>query len=277
MLRFCSFSSGSSGNCSLVKTETTALLVDAGIPLKRIREGLERTATPEETVAAVLITHEHSDHIHSLAALTGPRGLLRSPEEGAPLAYYATRETWEAIESLPPLAGRTLPEKRFCRFGEPFRIGDITVSPFRLSHDAAAATGYSFLADGRKLTIITDTGVITDEIRDYARNSDLLVLEANHDVGMLRIGPYPWFLKQRILGDRGHLSNDTAAALVCDLLNEGTAPSVVALAHLSCRNNFPEMAWQTLANAVEEAGYRLGRDIEAKVLVRDTISELFTV
>jgi len=286
MLKFCSFSSGSSGNCYLVKTEQTALLVDAGIPLKRIREGLLRTATPEESVAAVLITHEHSDHIRAVSALAGPRGLRRGavPAEpvetgGAgpaePLPIYANRETWEAIERMPLFAGSPVPGKRVCRFGEPFRIGDITAEPFHLSHDAAAAMGYSFAAGKSRVTIITDTGVVTDEIRDHARSSDLLVLEANHDVDMLRIGRYPWFLKQRILGAYGHLSNDTAAELVCELLREGTAPKTVALAHLSKENNFPEMAWQTLANAVEEAGFTVGRDIEVRILVRDTISEIF--
>ncbi len=277
MLRFCSFSSGSSGNCYLVRTDRTAVLVDAGIPLKRIREGLTLTETPEEAVAAVLITHEHTDHIHSIGALAGPRGLKRPAEGGEPLAFYANCETWNAIDELALLCGREMPGRRVCCFREPFRIGDITVDPFHLSHDAVAAMGYSFEADGRKLTIITDTGVITDEIRDHARGSDLLVLEANHDVGMLKIGGYPWFLKQRILGSYGHLSNDTAAELVCELLREGTAPKTVALAHLSRQNNFPEMAWQTLANAVEEAGFLLGRDLEAKVLVRDTVSEIFTV
>ena len=300
MLRFCSFSSGSSGNCYLVRTDRTALLVDAGIPLKRIREGLEMTATPEETVAAVLITHEHSDHIRSIGALTGSRGLKRPAAttdaecevgcpaepnaEGAttggaaePLPVYANRETWDAIAELPFFAECPIPGKRICDFAEPFVIGDITVEPFHLSHDAAAAMGYSFVADGRRITVVTDTGVITDEIREKARNADLLVLEANHDVDMLRIGGYPWFLKQRILGCYGHLSNDTAAELVCDLLREGTAPKTVALAHLSKQNNFPEMAWQTLANAVEEAGFVIGRDLEVRILVRDTISEVFTV
>ncbi|MBR5742097.1 MAG: MBL fold metallo-hydrolase, partial [Firmicutes bacterium] len=196
---------------------------------------------------------------------------------GEPLLFYATRETWEALEDQPALMGCRFEGKRECCFCEPFRVGDIVVEPFHLSHDAAAATGYSFTADGRKLTIITDTGVITDEIRDHARGSDLLVLEANHDVEMLRIGGYPWFLKQRILGPYGHLSNDTAAELVCDLLREGMAPGTVALAHLSQQNNFPEMAWQTLANALEEQGFVLGRDIAVKILVRDTISEVFTV
>ncbi len=281
MLRFCSFSSGSSGNCYLIRTDRTALLVDAGIPLKRIREGLAATGTAEESVAAVLITHEHSDHIRSVGALAGPRGLKR-PDAGEggepePLPVYANEETWEAIEHLPPFAGSRIPGRRTCRFSEPFAVGDITVEPFHLSHDAVAAMGYSFVSDGSRVTVVTDTGVITDEIREKARQADLLVLEANHDVGMLRIGSYPWFLKQRILGCYGHLSNDTAAELVCELLREGTAPKTVALAHLSKQNNFPEMAWQTLANAVEEAGFRIGRDLEVKILVRDTISEVFCV
>lgn len=285
MLQFCSFSSGSSGNCYLVKSEKTALLVDAGIPLKRIREGLALTATPEESVEAVLITHEHSDHIRSIGAICGSRGLKhfvfqneeRTEWTVEPPRIYANAETWNEMDRIAPDAYYGIPERECCAFREPFDIGDITVRPFHLSHDAAAAMGYSFTAGGSKITIVTDTGIVTDEIREETRNADLLVLEANHDVEMLRIGRYPWFLKQRILGAYGHLSNDTAAELVCDLLREGTAPKTVALAHLSKENNFPEMAYQTLKNAVEEAGYTLGKDIEARTLVRDTVSELFTV
>ena len=275
-LSFCSFSSGSSGNCYLIKSETTALLVDAGISLKRIREGLSMTETNEEQVQAVLITHEHADHIKSLGALCGSRGLARS---GEPLAMYATYGTWAAMEQQPVSAAFQLSDKRIVRRGETFFVGDIQVRSFSLSHDAAEAVGYAFVQRGHgeqnQLAIVTDTGIVTTEILEQIRNVQMLVLEANHDVNMLKIGRYPWFLKQRILSDVGHLSNDAAADVAVQLLSEGTAPRQIALAHLSAENNFPEMAWQTMKNALEEADYVFGKDLNVCTLIRDTISQIF--
>lgn len=294
-LTFCSFSSGSSGNCYLVKSETTALLVDAGISLKRIREGLAASGTPEEAVEAVLVTHEHSDHIRSIAAVGGKRGLgaaqksaakqekggaegaATSPEGGARPLVYANAGTWDAISKLPAYLDLEIPGKTVFTTGEDFTIGDITVHSFPVSHDAEEPVGYSFRCGESCVAIITDTGIVTPEIYSEACKANLLVLESNHDVEMLKFCRYPWFLKQRILGESGHLSNDLAAQTVLQMLQEGKAPARIALAHLSRENNFPEMAWQTMKNVLEEEDYTIGSDIAICTLVRDQISEIMIV
>ncbi|MBQ3107138.1 MAG: MBL fold metallo-hydrolase [Firmicutes bacterium] len=269
-LTFCSFSSGSSGNCYLIKSEETALLVDAGISLKRIREGLAASGTPEEAVSAVLVTHEHSDHIRSIGAVGGKRGL------GTP-RIYANAGTWNAISKLPAYLGMEIPGQTTYVTGEDFTIGDITVHSFPVSHDAAEPVGYSFRCGESCVAIITDTGVVTPEIYEEACRANLLVLESNHDVEMLKFCRYPWFLKQRILGESGHLSNELAAQTVLRMLQEGKAPARIALAHLSRENNFPEMAWQTMKNVLEEEDYTVGRDVAICTLVRDEISEVMFV
>jgi phosphoribosyl 1,2-cyclic phosphodiesterase len=163
---------------------------------------------------------------------------------------------------------------------EDFYIGDILVIPFDLSHDATEPMGYSLLAGGQQVTIVTDTGCLTDEIMHHIRTSDLLVLEANHEVNILRMGPYPWPLKQRILGDEGHLSNETAAKAVCEMLahrREGRQVPKILLAHLSKENNTPQQAYITVQNILFEEGYYVNRDLELSVLPRDDVSPLIEV
>ncbi len=262
-LNFCSFSSGSSGNCYLVKSGTTAILVDAGISARKIINGLSETDTGDEQLAALLLTHEHSDHIRSLPALMKKKnGLLA----------YANEKTWGAID-------KGLDPARMKSFvpGEPFQIGDIRVNAFRVCHDAVDPVGYSFYEGGRQISIVTDTGCIMEEMMDEIREADLLVLEANHDVDMLKIGRYPWFLKQRILGDYGHLSNETAARMLVRLLSEREKQRRILLAHLSKENNFPEMAYQTVKNILEEENYYIGKHVELSTIVRDEVSILYQV
>lgn len=262
-LRFCSFASGSSGNCYLVKTDNTALLVDAGISARRINAGLKQSDTSEEQLAAILITHEHSDHVRSLPTLM---------HQKRNLVAYANENTWQAL-------GLSVESQRKGIFltDEPFQIGDITVKAFPVSHDAADPVGYSFYWQGKQISIITDTGCVGDELVKEAMEADLLVLEANHDVDMLRIGRYPWFLKQRILGDRGHLSNETAAKLLVRLLTERKKDRRILLGHLSRENNFPEMAYQTVKNILEEERYYIGRHVELETIRRDEVSQVFQV
>ncbi len=262
-LNFCSFSSGSSGNCYLVKTETTAILVDAGISAKKILNGLCETNTSREELAALLLTHEHSDHIKSLPA-------LMKKLEG--LTAYANEKTLEAIgQKIDPARGKTFV------VGEPFEIGDIRVNAFRVCHDAVDPVGYSFYNGGRQISIVTDTGCILEGMMDEIREADLLVLEANHDTDMLKIGRYPWFLKQRILGDHGHLSNESAARMLVRLLSEREKKRRILLAHLSRENNFPEMAYQTVKNILEEENYFIGKHVELNTIIRDEVSVIYQV
>ena len=262
-LGFCSFSSGSSGNCYMVKSNTTALLVDAGISGKKIWEGLDRTQTPREMVTALLITHEHSDHTKSVATVA---------KKQKDLCVYASEGTWDKISA--PVD----PQRRRCfQAGDVFEIGDIQVKTFRVSHDAADPVGYSFYAGDRQISIVTDTGYVREETMEEMTGADILVLEANHDVDMLRIGKYPWFLKQRVLSDEGHLSNEAAGNALVDLISRREKERCVLLAHLSRENNFPEMAYQTVKNILEEANYYIGKHVFLDTLLRDTVSSLYEI
>ena len=256
-LRFCSLASGSSGNCYLVQTETTAVVVDAGISGKKVREGLEATGT-DTLVSGLLITHEHVDHVKSVSTLA-----KRIPQ----LQVYATQGTWDNMEHTV-----SKDQQKILSEGECFTIGDLEVQAFSLSHDAAQPVGYTFRNGGKQITIVTDTGCYTQEILAQAEDADVLVLEANHDVDMLRIGRYPWFLKQRVLGDEGHLSNETAGKILVELLHRKEKQRRVCLAHLSKENNFPEMAYQTVKNILEDADYYIGDQVQLITLDRDGLS-----
>ena len=262
-LSFCSFSSGSSGNCYLIKSENTAVLVDAGISGKKIFEGLAATETSREKLAALLITHEHSDHTKSIKTLLKKEKSLKA---------YANAMTWGQIDCQ-----ISDEQKKIFETGESFLIGDIQVRTFRVSHDAADPVGYTFFSGGKQISIVTDTGCMSEDIILEIKEADLLILEANHDVDMLKIGRYPWFLKQRVLGEEGHLSNTAAGETILRLLSENNKERQVLLAHLSKENNFPEMAYQTVKNILEEADYYIGKHILLTTIIRDEVSLVYEI
>ncbi|MDD3168138.1 MAG: MBL fold metallo-hydrolase [Eubacteriales bacterium] len=262
-LSFCSFSSGSSGNCYLIKSNHTAVLVDAGISRKKIYEGLAYTATPIEQLAALLITHEHSDHTKSIRTLMKKEKLLKA---------YANALTWSQIGSEV-----CEEQKQTFETGDTFLIRDIAVKTFRVSHDAADPVGYTFSSGGKQISIVTDTGCMSEEIISEIREADILILEANHDVDMLRVGRYPWFLKQRVLGEEGHLSNAAAGETILRLLSENSKERRVLLAHLSKENNFPEMAYQTVKNILEEADFYIGKHVSLNTITRDEVSLIYEI
>jgi phosphoribosyl 1,2-cyclic phosphodiesterase len=257
---FCSFASGSSGNCYLVESDNTRLLIDVGITGKRILAGLEEKGVDIEDIDGILLTHEHIDHVRSIRMI----GKKASRAE-----IFGSGGTFSCIEDkLPPNRAHTLE-------GEvPFDIGDIRVVPFDLSHDAIEPMGYSFEHDGRRLTIVTDTGYVTDDIFEQIKIADTLVLEANHEVNILRMGSYPYPLQQRILGDEGHLSNETAGHTICHMLDEldGEKTPKVVLAHLSNENNTPQQAFLTVRNILFEDDYYVDKDLKLSVVGRDSVS-----
>ncbi|MDR1247249.1 MAG: MBL fold metallo-hydrolase [Clostridiales Family XIII bacterium] len=263
---FCSFSSGSNGNCYLIKTEDAAILIDAGISGKRVWEGLQHTDTNPETLRALLITHEHSDHIGGLASVM---------KKGTGLKVYANKETWRAIGP----AANAIAEERIHHFvtGDCFTVGDISVKTFAVSHDAAEPVGYTLRCQGRQISVVTDTGCVNAEITEEIRDANLLVLESNHDEDMLKYGKYPHFLKKRVLGDAGHLSNIAAGGVILDLLTYERKKRRVLLAHLSRENNFPEMAMQTIRNILEEHGYHTGADVYLETVPRSEIGLLYAI
>ena len=262
-LHFRSFSSGSGGNCYLIKSEKTALLVDVGISGRRIFDNLEKAETRADDLAAVLITHEHMDHIKSLRTMTRkiPRVLA-----------YANRGTWNHLREMVKEEQRAVFET-----GAAFAVGDILVKPFPICHDASEPVGFSFRAGGGQISLLTDTGCLNSAIFEEIKEADLLILEANHDVEMLKFGRYPWFLKRRILGESGHLSNADTAAVICRLLAETKKRRHILLAHLSKENNFPEMAYQTIKNALEESNYFIDENLCLQTIARDEMSALYTV
>ena len=264
-LAICSLASGSSGNCFLIRNEDTVLLADAGISAKQTVQDLADLGLKPRDVDAVLITHEHTDHIKGLKAVCAASGA----------AVYASRGTLSGI----PFAGDLADVRVFCP-GESFRIGSIDVGTFPTSHDAAEPSGFSFSAGGRKIALVTDTGTVTWEAFENMLGSDLLVLESNHDESVLKMGRYPWFLKQRILSDYGHLSNEAAANAVLELLKteqqEGAEKSrLVLLAHLSKENNFPQMALATMSNILAAEGFAPSDRLRIEVLSRTERSPLY--
>ena len=264
-LSFCSFSSGSSGNCYLIKNKNTAILVDAGISCKRILMGLEKVETGKEEVAAIFVTHEHGDHISALATLG-----KRMPN----VPMYANEATWENIK-----ADISAYNKRIMEPGESVKIADIEVKAYATSHDSVKAQAYSFSCEGKKIAIVTDTGCVTDEIFANVIDADMIILEANYEEEVLLLGKYPYFLKHRILGEHGHLSNVAAAEVITRIMKTNKAGRVrrVFLAHLSKENNMPELAYQTVVNCLEEEGIYIGEELKLSILLRDCISDYYTI
>lgn len=262
-LKFCSFASGSSGNCYLIKNDTDAILIDAGISGKKIFNGLEDTGTPYEQVKALLITHEHIDHVKSLPIVT-----KKLPNVFA----YANEATWESIER--PVKDE---KKRYFTTGEDFYIEDFLIRPFPIPHDAAEPVGFSIYFDGRQISIVTDVGFITDEIFSEITDADLLLLEANHEKEILLMGKYPYPLKRRILGDTGHLSNISAGECLCRLTETKRKRRRILLGHLSRENNDPSVAMLTVRNTLMENDIFPGSDLTVDVVLRDCCSRLYEV
>lgn len=263
--KFCSFASGSSGNCYLVSTDTTQLLIDTGITGKKIFEGLSKCGLEPDDLDGILITHEHTDHIKSVRIVS---------KKAVNALVYASQGTLDAVSD------KISSEKSFTVDAlSAISIGDIEVSPFTLSHDAAEPLGFSLMHEGRRITIVTDTGCITGDAFDYLVNSDLYVLEANHEKNILLMGSYPYSLKRRILGDEGHLSNESAAEIIIRALGERTKEEIpkIALAHLSRENNTPRQAYLTIKSRLMEEGYVDNRDFRMFVLERDIIGEIIKI
>lgn len=265
-MNLCSIASGSSGNCIYVGSDTTSLLVDVGISGKRIEEGLRSIARTTGECDGILITHEHSDHIKGLGVI--------SRKHKIPI--YCTRGTMEAMEGMSALG--KMPEGLFrpIQADAAFQVGDLEVCPFHISHDAAEPVGYRINQGRKSIGIATDLGYYDEYIVEKLSGLDVLLLEANHDVNMLQVGSYPYYLKQRILGKQGHLSNETAGRLLCRLLHDQM--KAVFLGHLSKENNYEALAYETVCSEVTmgENPWK-SSDFRIAVAHREQVSELVTV
>ena len=260
-MELCSIASGSSGNCIYVGTENGHILIDAGISGKRIEEGLNSIGLKTAEMQGILVTHEHIDHVAGLGVLARRYGI--------PL--YATQGTIDAVKRMSSVG--KIDETLFCAI-EPereFSIGDMTIEPIAISHDAAEPVAYKVRQDKKSAAVMTDLGFYDARIVQKLQNVDVLLLEANHDVRMLEMGPYPYPLKQRILGDRGHLSNENCGRLLGEVLHDDF--KAVVLGHLSKENNYPELAYETVRVEVDmgENPYRAD-DFPMHVAKRDRAS-----
>ena len=227
--------SGSEGNCLLISHGTTHILVDAGISMRRIKTSLAQLGLTMDHIDAILLTHEHSDHTCALTTLC--------KHHTTPL--YASRGT--ASQLCYRIAG-IQPQLRVVDRGAVFTVGDCRVTVFSTSHDSRESVDYRIDCPDGSIGILTDTGYVTDEAADALTGVELLVLESNHDVDWLRSGPYPYYLKERILGLQGHLSNEDAARFAVAMAQRGTQQ--IVLAHLSRENNTPARALETVQRAL---------------------------
>ena len=261
MMELCSIASGSSGNCIYVGTEGSHILIDAGISGKRIEEGLNSLELKTADIQGILVTHEHIDHIAGLGVLARRYGI--------PL--YATGGTIEAVKQTKSIG--VIEDSLFCVI-EPettFAIGDMTIEPIAISHDAAAPVAYKIRQGEKSAAVMTDLGTYDEKIVQKLKQLDVLLLEANHDVRMLQLGPYPYPLKQRILGNKGHLSNENSGRLLSEVLHDNF--KTVILGHLSKENNYPDLAYETVRVEVDMSDnpYRAD-DFPMYVAKRDQVS-----
>lgn len=240
MMLFSPLASGSSGNSTFVEAGGLRILIDAGLSAKRLTELLDAIDIKAHTIDAILVTHEHSDHIAGIAVLS----------KRYCIPVYANRETFFAMRekrvSISPCNVRVVEPD------VPFYLKGVEILPYATPHDSARSMGYTLTSNGGKCTVMTDIGHVSDHMLEVARDSDILLLEANHDVDMLKSGPYPFSLKRRILSKNGHLSNDDAGAALVKFFGFGVRN--VILGHLSRENNTPELARVTVESILEENG-----------------------
>ena len=253
--------SGSKGNAAVIRAGEQAFLVDVGISCRQLTERLHQAGMKPEDLTGVLLTHEHHDHVKGLPVFCRK---YRLP-------VFANERTWQYMPKKSEM------ERSCCRLlPKKLSSGSLEIIPFAVPHDAASTVGYVFKSGGSKCTYLTDVGFVTDEVRQNIADADVVVLEANHDVKMLEAGPYPYYLKRRILGDYGHLSNENAGRLLSSILHDNLKH--IFLGHLSKENNYEELAYETVRLEITEGDtpYK-ANDFPITVAKRDAVSQIVTV
>lgn len=246
MIKICILASSSSGNCTFVATNKTKVLIDAGLSKRETFQRLAAIGEDPQSIDAILVTHEHSDHVSGLVTLA------RSLD----IPVYLSNLT------APTIAwGEFQPKIELFQSGSCFTVGDIDVASFTIPHDAIDPVGFCLRSQGIKVGIATDLGYVTDSIRFHLRQTDVLLLESNHDLEMLKVGPYPWSVKQRVMGRKGHLSNDGASEFVKRDLD--TTTSTLILGHLSENNNHPAIVRLIASQALH------GRELFTRLVVAE--------
>lgn len=264
MTTFCTLFSGSSGNVVYLGTDQGAVLIDCGMSGRQVLDALSAAGLNPSNIRALLITHEHSDHVKGAGIISRRLNL----------PIYATEGTWAGMESS---LGELSPSHRVViEAGESFFLNDLEVAPFSIPHDANDPVGYRIYLHGLSVAIATDLGYFSTAVRDAVTGADLVLLESNHDPELLKQNPhYPQRLKTRILGKKGHLSNMSGAEAAVHLAENGTRH--LLLGHLSSENNTPDLAYRTTHAALSDAGAEVGRDVTLHVAARYRASHLYTI
>lgn len=241
MVKFCSLYSGSTGNSLYVESDNTKILIDAGVSAKKIADGLFSIGVDVNSLDAILVTHEHSDHVQSLGTIS----------KKFDIPVFANKKTWDAMpKQSEKISSNCI---RFFNVNENFEVGDFVIHPFSIPHDAIDPCGFSFSCDNEKFSVATDLGHMTSNVMDSLEGSKFLMLEANYDPEVLKCSRYPYLLKTRIAGPNGHLSNNLAGQAISHLI--GCGLESVTLGHLSKENNFPELAYNTVLEELGINGY----------------------
>lgn len=262
MFNFCSLYSGSSGNSLFVQNDNTNILVDAGESARKIENALSSIDVDTQNIHAILVTHEHIDHVKSLGTL--------SKKYNIPI--YATKETWDAMEQQRDKIDPNL--INFYCPSESFKIGSLTIDPFSIPHDAANPCGFNIINEKQQISIATDLGHATKDIVEKLENSSFILLESNYDPEILKFSRYPYYLKKRISGEYGHLSNSDAGKIVAYLSTKNLKS--VMLGHLSKENNFPELAYKTVADELINKNFD-SSNIEISVATRVKPSKIIKI
>ena len=264
MLKFISFGSGSSGNCYYLGTANDGLLVDIGVGIRTLKKHCRDYGVSLNSVRRILITHDHADHIKSVGAF--------SHDYNVPV--YATEKVHRGINHNYCVQRKLADEqKRLLEPGVTLQLGDFAVTPFSVPHDANENVGFQIVAEGVTFVIITDAGSVTEEMKSYIGAANYLVIEANHDIEMLQNGPYPQYLKERILSPSGHLSNTECGKVLAENMTEKLRH--VWLCHLSEENNHPELARKSVDATLRSYGIIPGKDVELEVLKRKMPSGIY--
>lgn len=263
-MRLTTLASGSSGNAIYVGDEDTSILIDCGLTGKKTTQALNEINSSPEKLAGIVVTHEHRDHVQGV-------GIMSRKYD---LPIYATEKTWEALNSgeLGKIAEKN---QKYLMAGQGAEIGELKLEIFNTSHDAADPIGLSAYKGNEKIGIATDSGCITTGMDKHLQNCDLLLIEANHDEGMLQVGPYPYYLKKRIKSEVGHLANTTTGNALAKWV--GGETQQVVLAHLSKENNIPYLARKTVEEILTEAGINAGVELQVTVAPREETHPLVEV
>ena len=262
-VKFISLASGSSGNCYYIGTEKYGILIDAGIAVRTIKKSLKEVGIGMETIRAVFVTHDHADHIKAVGGLG----------EKLHIPVYTTARIHEGINKSYCMTEKLSTCVHYLHKGETMELEDFTITAFEVPHDGTDNVGYCMNIDGKIFSFLTDLGHITPTAAEYICKANYLVLEANYDEEMLKMGPYPQYLKERIAGPNGHMSNRETADFLAENINESL--KYIWLCHLSKDNNHPELAYKTVELSLRNKGIIVGKDVQVIALKRNTPSDVY--